>query len=164
MMNAHAIRKGSMFAVLVLSLAVAAGAVAATKPPSKTALPARSAVQVKASLTAAQEAPPPKVHVTTASGSFTATFEPTPAGYNMVWSLSYSNLSGKASSAYVHQGADGKYGPALFHLCSPCTSGSHGTAYASPSEVALVEGKQTYVNIRTSKNPSGEIRGQLQVG
>jgi hypothetical protein len=153
-----------MFAVLVLSLAVAAGAQSATKPAGKSSAPARTAVQAKASLSAAQEAPAAKVHIANASGSFTATFQPTPAGYNMVWSLTYNNLSGKASSAYVHQGASGKYGPALFHLCSPCTSGSHGTAYASPSEVALVEGKQTYVNIRTSKNPSGEIRGQLQVG
>jgi hypothetical protein len=160
MRNANAIRKGSMFAVLVLSLAVAVAAQAA-KPSSA---PKRSAVSVKASMSAGQEAPPAKVHITTASGEFTATFEPTPAGYQMVWSLKYDNLSGPASSAYVHQGSTGKYGPALFHLCSPCSSGSHGTAYASPSEVALVEGKQTYVNIRTSRNPSGEIRGQLQVG
>jgi hypothetical protein len=121
----------------------------------------RGTVHVTAKLSSGLEAPKPHVQVKSASGGFTASFARTKKGYTMSWHLTYGKLSGKASSAYIHKGSKGKYGPALFQLCAPCKSGSHGTAYASPSEVDLVLRGQTYVNVRTKKNPTGEIRGQL---
>ena len=121
----------------------------------------RGTVHVTAKLSAGLEAPKPHVDVKNAAGGFTASFMQTKKGYTMSWHLTFGKLSGKASSAYIHKGGKGKYGPALFQLCAPCKTGSHGTAYASPSEVDLVLKGQAYVNVRTKKNPTGEIRGQL---
>jgi hypothetical protein len=136
------------------ALAVAGGAVAAGGSKS-------GAIQVSAKLSSAQEAPHPAVNVKSALGGFTATLTQTKKGYQMSWKISYQKLSGPATSAYIHEGKKAKFGPALFYLCSPCKPGAHGSAYASPSEVELILGGETYVNIRTKKNPSGEIRGQL---
>jgi hypothetical protein len=137
---------------VVAALVVAAGAQAARND---------STLKITAKLNASTEAPRPNVDVRNAGGAFAATLTPTKKGYTMDWRISFSKLSGPASSAYVHMGAKGKFGPALFYLCSPCKPGAHGTAYASPSEVDMMVGGKTYVNIRTKKNPSGEIRGQL---
>jgi hypothetical protein len=152
MMNRH-LRRSCTSALVAAS---ALGAVAAAQ-----AGPSTSTVYVKAQLSAGQEAPKPKLVVNTAKGAFSATFAKTSKGYTMTWNLTWDKLSGKVTSAFIHRGAKGGYGPALFVLCEPCGANSHGSAYASPSEVALVVGNQTYVNVRTTKNPSGEIRGQL---
>jgi hypothetical protein len=150
-------RKPMLKAVALGTFAVAAVALAS----GATAAKSNQSVHVTAKLTSSQEAPKPSHKVESASGGFTATFVKTSPGYTMDWQLHFANLSGKASSAYIHEGVRGKYGPALFHLCSPCSSGASGHAYASPSELAMVVGGKTYVNVRTKKNPSGEIRGQL---
>jgi hypothetical protein len=143
-------------AVCCVALALVAGASAGK---SRTAAPAT--VRITAQLTSAQEAPHPAHPASHATGNFTATFEKTSKGYSMVWHLTFANLSGNAASAYIHEGPRGKYGPALFHLCSPCKAGAHGAAYASPSELSLITDGKAYVNVRTVENPKGEIRGQL---
>ena len=69
-----------------------------------------------------------------------------------------------AKTAYLHQGRPGAHGAALVHLCSLCKSGATGSSYFSPPELKLVRAGKVYVNIRTAKNPSGEVRGQVRVG
>jgi len=121
-----------------------------------------SIITVKATLTGAQEVPPQAVKVVAgASGQFVGTLKRTSKGYRLTWTLKFNRLSGPATSGFLHRGRRGKYGAALFHLCSPCSSGAHGSAYASPWEVNLMLSGLTYVNVRTSKNPAGEIRGQI---
>jgi hypothetical protein len=152
-MNRH-LRRSCTSALVAAS---ALGTIAAAQ-----AGPNTNTVYVKAQLSAGQEAPKPRLVVTDATGAFSASFAKTPKGYTMTWNLTYDKLSGKVTSAFIHRGAKGGFGPALFALCEPCNGNNlHGSAYASPSEVALVVGNQTYVNVRTTKNPSGEIRGQL---
>jgi hypothetical protein len=120
-------------------------------------------MSLKANLNARQEVPPQTFKVTRASGVFTATLGKTKKGYKLFWKLTFKNLSGKARSAYIHKGRPGKHGPAYFHLCSPCLSGVHSKAYVSPTEMTLLKRGLMYVNVRTAKNPAGEIRGQIKV-
>jgi len=152
-LHSHAKRVPSLLGAAVFATLALVGAAQAGSQ--------KGSVHVTAKLSAGLEAPKPHVNVKSATGGFTAMFLRTKKGYTMKWHLTYGKLSGKASSAYIHKGMKGKYGPALFQLCAPCKTGSHGTAYASPSEVALVLKGETYVNLRTKKNPTGEIRGQL---
>jgi CHRD domain len=123
-----------------------------------------SAMRVRAVLNAKQEVPPQIFKAADASGRFTATLAKTKKGYRMTWKLTFSKLSSKVTFAHVHRGKPGKHGPALFALCKSCKSGEHGSAYASPWEVGLMRTGQTYVTVRTTKNPAGEIRGQIRVG
>ena len=120
-----------------------------------------SALKVRALPNAKQEVPPQAFRVSKASGRFFGTLTKTNKGYRLSWQLSFSNLSGKATSAIIHRGRRGKQGATVWILCSPCTSGAHGSAYASPGEVGLILQGRTYVNVETKKNPSGEIRGQI---
>jgi len=149
--------KRRLFNVLSLAaLTSLALVIAAQASPNK-----GTTIKVNARLSSKQETPMPKVDVRSAAGGFQATLLQTKKGCTMSWHIAFGKLSGKATSAYIHSGGRGKYGPALFRLCGPCTSGAHGSAYASPSEVQMMLAGKTYVNVRTSKNPTGEIRGQL---
>jgi hypothetical protein len=130
---------------------------------SAAAADSQGTTSVKARLTAGQVVPRGTVKRTKASGLFSGTLTKTKKGYRLTWRLTFSKLSGRATSGYIHRGMPGKHGAALFHLCSPCSSGAHGSAYASPSEVALISNGRTYVTVRTKKNPAGEIRGQIAI-
>lgn len=120
------------------------------------------AVSLKAALNAKQEVPPQRFKVARASGAFSGTLVKRTKGYRLLWKLTFKNLSGKALSGYIHKGRPGKHGPAYFHLCSPCRSGAQGSAYASPTEMTLLKSGLMYVNVRTARNPAGEIRGQIR--
>ena len=139
-----------------LGVAVAAGCLVAT------ALGSSSGVTVSARLTAAQESPPQQVRNAKASGTFSATVRPGSNGYRLVWKLTFAHLTGRATSAYIHQGARRAHGAALLELCSPCKTRAAGAAYLSPPELALAQQGLLYVNVRTARNPAGEIRGQLR--
>jgi hypothetical protein len=127
-------------------------AVAAVKP-----------AQLVARLTPTQESPPQRVRNLEASGTFTVTARAVNNGYRLVWKLTFTRLSGTATSAYIHRGTPGTHGAALIHLCSPCRSGASGNEYLSPPELTLARQGKLYVNVRTMRNPDGEIRGQLRV-
>lgn len=154
MISSH-LRALRLITVSVVAFAALIGSSAAVAASSG------SAIHVVAQLNATQEVPTPTRIVKTASGKFTATLVQTKKGYQLEWSVTFSKLSGQAASLYIHQGARGKYGAALFYLCAPCKVGSHGSQYASPSEVTLMLTGRAYVNLRTRKNPSGEIRGEI---
>ena len=144
--------------VIVSGLAALALAVVSTAVADS-----QGTLNVKARLTAGQVVPRGTVKLTKGSGLFSGTLTMTDKGYRLTWRLTFSKLSGRATSGYIHQGKPGKHGAALFHLCSPCLSGAHGKAYASPGQVALMSAGRTYVTVRTLKNPAGEIRGQIAI-
>ena len=127
------------------------------------AVGADRAAQAKAHLTPSQVVPKQFVRVASASGAFSATLTKTKKGYTMRWRLTYRDLSGKKAWAYIHKGKPGKFGAALYILCSSCSSGVHGSAYVSPWGFNLMQTGRTYVTVRTKKNPAGEIRGQIRV-
>jgi hypothetical protein len=129
---------------------------------------ARSAktYQLKATLNARHELPRPK-GATAAKGTFTAKLTVAGKKSTLVWQLSFSHLTGRAAAATINFGATGKTGPVALPLCAPCKVGAHG-AYTGPyvAKSAFLDPVlhgTTYVNIRTKKNPKGEIRGQIRV-
>ncbi len=145
------------FIGLILVAAVAAA------PTWASAAAGGGQILVGATLTGSQEVPRQSVKVVAAKGRLSGTLKRTPKGYTLTWRLTFSGLSGRAQNGYIHHGKRGAFGAALIHLCSPCTSGAHGTAYVAPGEVDLMRGGKAYVNVRTAENPSGEIRGQISL-
>jgi hypothetical protein len=98
-----------------------------------------------------------------ASGTFAGTIRPVTKGYRLYWRLSFSRLSGPATFAHIQRGKEGLAGSILILLCRQCAAGARGSAYVSPGELTLMRTGRTYVNLRTAKNPAGEIRGQIRV-
>jgi CHRD domain len=122
-----------------------------------------SPLGLSAQLTPGQEVPRQVFRVSNAAGKFSATLKPSSKGYHMYWRLTCIRWSGSATTAYIHQGRRGLHGAAFVHLCSRCLSGAHGNRYFSPYELRLARQGRLYVNVRTAKNPAGEIRGQIVV-
>ncbi len=121
-------------------------------------------------LTSAAEVPAPKT--TTASGSAVVIVYPNSIDYQ----LSGTAIS-SVSMAHIHSGAPGVAGPVVVTLYLPGTpSGAiagifaNGTLTAGnlPSGVtleslkALILSGNAYINVHTTANPGGEIRGQLR--
>jgi hypothetical protein len=147
---------GSLLVVGVVAMIVSAGAGGGPEATFK----------FTAALKAGQEVPHPKGVAANSSGRFTATV----SGTNMTWRLSFSHLSGPATAAHVHMGARGISGPVLIPLCGPCTSPAgqpmttitaNGKAKLTQTEIKAMEAGKTYANVHTTKNPNGEIRGQI---
>jgi hypothetical protein len=122
-----------------------------------------SPLRLSARLTPGQEVPRQVFEVSNAAGKFSATLKRSKNGYRMYWRLTFSGLSGPATSAYIHKGGRGKRGVAYVYLCSPCVSGAHGNRLFPLYELVLARQGRMYVNVRTPKNPAGEIRGQIVV-
>src|SRR5436853_1628740 len=134
---------------MLLCTALAVGAGANSKPTVK---------KFSAALNLGQETGVRKDTKRGASGRFTATL----SGTTLTYTLTFSNLSGPATMAHIH-------GPAARHvsagvlvgLCGTCTSPVHGTATLTSIQISYMESGKTYVNVHTSRNPNGEIRGQV---
>jgi CHRD domain len=118
--------------------------------------------KVSAVLTPGVEVPKPKGTVG-GRGTFTATYVENKTGAVLKWRLTFSHLTGKALAAHIHNGRAGTAGPVVVPLCGPCHSGQTGTAKITKATVAALEGHRAYVNVHTSKNAGGEIRGQARV-
>ncbi len=112
-------------------------------------------------LVARQEVPKPKGNANRARGTFTATVTASGTSGRMAWRLTFARLTGRALAAHVHIGARGKAGGVAIPLCGPCRSGVRGTAAVPARVIAALETGRAYVNVHTSRNPGGEIRGQL---
>ena len=111
----------------------------------------------RAALTAGQEVPKQVAKTPAAHGLFRGTL----TGTTLKWTLTFSKLSGKATAAHIHMGANGASGGVVIALCGPCTSGATGISPVTPSVRAAFKKHRLYVNVHTLKNPNGEIRGQL---
>ena len=116
-----------------------------------------SPMQLSAKLNSRQEVPNPHGEPVRAGGSFTAKL----TGKTLTWKLTFSHLSGAATAAHIHSGAKRKSGPVILPLCGPCTATTAGTVKVSAAVATALQGKDTYVNVHTAKNPGGEIRGQI---
>jgi hypothetical protein len=112
-------------------------------------------VNLKASLSAAEEVPPTNSKGT---GSVTATFDT--ASKKLSWSGSYSGLSGPATAAHFHAGEKGKNGGVAIPI-APATSPLKGEATLNDAQAADLMAGKLYVNVHTAENKAGEIRGQL---
>lgn len=120
-------------------------------------------------LTQAAEVPAPKP--TTASGSAQMILYPGSIDYQ----VNGTSIIG-VTAAHIHNGAPGVQGPIVVTLLSQTAGGTvngvlaKGTLTAAnlPSGVtldalkALILSGNAYINVHTTANPSGEIRGQIK--
>lgn len=118
-------------------------------------------IQIAAAMNAADERPVPRGEVANARGTFTATLAKSDTGGVLTWQLAFSGLTGPAIAAHIHLGERGQPGPVIVPLCAPCSSGASGTANLNPTVVAAIQDDRAYVNVHTSLNAPGEIRGQV---
>ncbi|HLM48033.1 MAG TPA: CHRD domain-containing protein [Myxococcaceae bacterium] len=115
-------------------------------------------------LSGTNEAPNPVT--TNASGTATATLDGNDLTVTGAFTGLQSDLMDVAgSSAHVHKGAAGTAGPVVFALTVTSTDKRNGTFTGTKS---LNSEEQTdfrnglfYVNVHTTTNQGGEIRGQL---
>jgi hypothetical protein len=138
-------------ALVVCALALSALSVAATRTTVWTA-----------ALSSGQEVPRQVVKDTAAHGLFKGTL----SGSKLSWKLTFAKLTGPAIAAHIHMAAKGVSGNVVVPLCAgtSCKSGLTGTATLTPALMAAFKKHDLYVNVHTTKNPNGEIRGQLAVG
>ena len=118
----------------------------------------------KANLNASQEVPTPTSDECTGTGTLTLNADNT-----ITCSVTFSNLTGAAVAAHIHQEAPGTAGPIIV----PLTLGTGGTSPATcattppPSltadQVTALRQGNLYFNVHTSANPAGECRGQIVV-
>jgi len=120
-----------------------------------------------ATLDSRQAVPKPPHPVARATGTLTGTLDRETR--TVEWKLVYKSLSGPATAAEIHLGRPAALGPVALALCGPraaaartrCRSGVHGVAKFGAVTMRAFLAGLTYVNVHTSKNPTGEIRGQL---
>ena len=117
---------------------------------------------VATALTSRQEVPKPKGNVKRATGTFAGTVVKLGTTGTISWRLRFSKLTGRAIAAHIHIGSLGRAGPVAIALCGPCRNGQRGTANLTAATLAALESGRAYVNVHTSKNPGGEIRGQIR--
>jgi len=132
-------------AVLALSAAAAEGTRTST-------------LQFTAVLSAGQEVPHPAGTKVGASGKFSAKV----TGTKITWTLTFTHLTGAATAAHIHTGKKGVPGAVVVPLCGPCKSPASGSGTLSSAVLAKMKSGGTYVNVHTTKNAGGEIRGQIR--
>ena len=110
-----------------------------------------------AKLDGAQQVPPVQ---TTATGF--GSFVMDTAANTVTFHVEFSGLSSAETAANIHgPAATGNSAGILFPL--PPGTPKIGTISISDSDEATFLGGQTYVNVHSTLNPNGEIRGQIQV-
>ena len=153
----------------VMTVALAASLSAACSGGSSTGgLDAEQTYSI--ALTQAQEVPTPKV--TNATGIAQIVVLPGEIDYT----IDVANINA-VTMAHIHNGAPGVAGPivvTLFQSSTPTgpissklaagtiTQASLGTATTLESLKALLLSGNAYINVHTTGNPAGEIRGQIK--
>lgn len=81
------------------------------------------------------------------------------------WDLAYEDLSGPVASAHIHAGAAGVNGGVIVDLLTNSVddgSSLVGSVMIDMGTASQIATGDTYVNLHTADNGSGEIRGQVQ--
>ena len=124
---------------------------------------ARGTYKVGATLNAKAEVPASK-GAAGAKGTFSGKYVENKNGSGVfTWTLSFSGLTGAAGAAHIHLGKPGVAGAVIVPICGPCKSGASGKATIPKTVIAALEAGKAYVNVHTTKNAAGEIRGQVKV-
>lgn len=160
------------FVVAISLLAIAASGVAVVA--SNTAFAQQQHFTAK--LAGTNEVPP-----ITSKSSGIATFDLNAAGTQMKYTLNVTAID-KVIAAHIHMGASTANGPIVVNLFIPSgpTGKVSGTLAQSsinstsligplsgkqmPDLIKLINTGNAYVNVHTSQNPPGEVRGQISSG
>ena len=115
--------------------------------------------QFTAHLDGASEVPPTKSGGT---GTLAATLDTSTR--ILVYTLTYSGLSGPAGAAHFHGPAPAGKNGGVEAPIKPATSPAKGTAQLTEQQAKDLEAGLFYVNVHTKEHPAGEIRGQVMPG
>jgi hypothetical protein len=119
----------------------------------------------KSNLNTSQEVPTPTTP-STCTGTGTLTLN---ADNTITCNVTFSNLTGPAIAAHIHQDPPGEAGDIIINLTlgaggtSPATCPTPPATLTAEQRTALLQGN-LYFNVHTSANPPGECRGQIVVG
>ena len=94
------------------------------------------------------------------SGRGIAMFRLQPNGIDLDYILQVIDLDG-VTAAHIHEGAAGQNGGVAYPLEAPVSGQSSGTITINPADAARLANGSVYVNVHTTANPGGEIRGQV---
>ena len=109
-------------------------------------------------LTGAEQVPPVE---TSGSGATDVTLDSETGQLN--WTLTYSDLSSDVTAAHFHGPADpGETAPPVVPI-EDFASGSEGSAEITAEQVQQIMDGKWYVNVHTTNNPNGEVRGQVML-
>ncbi|MBV8681501.1 MAG: CHRD domain-containing protein [Caulobacteraceae bacterium] len=119
---------------------------------------AAETVHFTAHLDGAQETPP---NDSKATGDAKVAYDTD--NKTLIWSVTYSGLSGPATMAHFHGPATaGKAAPVVINFGSAVESPIHGSAVLTQGQVDQLMNGLWYVNVHTAAHPAGEIRGQVE--
>lgn len=111
----------------------------------------------KADLKGASEVPPTN---SPGTGNVNATYDT--ADKKLAWKGNVSGLSGNATAAHFHGPAEpSKNAGVLIPVTGVSNGPFEGSATLTDEQARALMAGQTYFNVHTAANPSGEIRGQL---
>jgi hypothetical protein len=129
-------------------------------------LPPPAGKEYTTSMSPAQETPAP-TGSPAGSGVGLVTINPSETDIHV--SMSYTGMTSTVTAAHIHgslTSTPGTNGPVIFDLVpSGGTSGTNTVSnfVITPAQLSLLRSGLMYINVHTSTNPSGEIRGQLHV-
>jgi glucose/arabinose dehydrogenase/plastocyanin len=115
-------------------------------------------LQFAATMAGANERPDPVIGTATGSASFEL------VGHDLQYEVSYSGLSAPAAAGHIHGPAGTNETATVMIPFSGLTGTSgkiSGSAILTAEQFAAFLEGLTYVNIHTTNNPGGEIRGQI---
>jgi len=140
----------SALTLVIATLMFGSAGVAQAAPHASPAIP----------LNTGQEAPAPS------GGGAHGTFSYEIDGSELCYTIEATRLSTPAVAAHIHIGERNVAGPIVVPLVVPAETSfeTSACATADPALLAAIEGdpKRYYVNVHTSMNPPGEVRGQLK--
>lgn len=134
--------------------------------PTAVISPTQGGVELKSTLTGANEVPGPG----DADGTGTASVRLQPGLGRLCYTITVSNITLPATGAHIHQGAAGVAGPVVVPLSNPVASStaptvgtSTGCTNVSRTLVSQILANPAgfYVNVHTADFPAGAVRGQL---
>ena len=115
------------------------------------------ATAMSARLSGANEVPPT---ATSASGSVEASLDK--KSNELSWTVTYSGLSGPATGAHFHGPAmPGANAGVVVPLTGGMASPMKGKSTLTAAQAADLLAGKWYMNVHTTANPGGEIRGQV---
>ena len=139
----------TLLTVFIVSLLALTGCDSATKASPSKALTAQ--------LNGSSEVPPV---ATSASGVLTANL--VPESRLLTWTLSFDPLTGPVMGAHFHGPAGlGENAPVVVPMTGSLTSPITGSVTLTPGQMTDLTAGKWYVNLHTSANQNGEIRGQI---
>ena len=135
------------------ALIAAAGLLAMAAAP----FAAAETIHFTAHLDGAQETPP---NDSKGTGEAKIAFDTD--SKTLIWTVTYSGLSGPATMAHFHGPAPvGKAASVVVNF-TPFDSPIHGSTVLTQGQVDQLMNGLWYVNVHTALHPPGEIRGQVE--